>query len=207
MKSHACVVPHVEFESEIELQEVCDVLLFSYIDLVHRVVTEKIRVRGVTPATWTELERLMFGITTFDEILDEALPLVLATTKGNGVLYAHDLNTRIIRCINKHNTIFFHETTSICEEELLASLTALLFRVLISSGQSHYNAILEENFQRLVAWDAHEWLVYPRHLVGEYLCVLVEVCYKQGLFEDLVLMIVCLLGFPGSCRACCDQAK
>lgn len=193
--NHSRVVPRVRFESDVELSAKCEALLYSYTELVDRVVMEKLRDRGLSPLAWTELEKLMFGITNFDEILDEALPLVLATTRGNGALYAHDLNSRIIRCINKHNIIFFHETTSVCEAELRSSLGDLLVRMLISSAHSHYHALLEENFQRVVAWDAHEWLVCPRHKVDEYLSAVRTVGKRHALIEDLVLVILSLLGF------------
>jgi len=198
IKNHnynSLVVPRVRFESDLELSAKCEALLYSYTELVDRVVMQKLRDQGSSPLAWTELERLMFGITTFEEILDEALPLVLATTSGNGALYAHDLNSRIIRCINKHNLIFFHETTCVCEAELRGSLADLLIRMLISSAQSHYHVLLEENFERFVAWDAHEWLVCPRHKVVEYVSAVVTAGTRNALYEDLVLAILLLLGF------------
>jgi hypothetical protein len=172
----------------------CEGLLAAYVELVERVVSQKIGTGVSSPLAWTELERLMFGISTFDEILDEALPLVLATTKGNGALYAHELNACIIRCINRHNIIFFHGTTSFCEHELRGSLNELLVRVLISASRSHYHALLDENFERLVAWDGYEWLACPRELVWDYILAVVRVGEAYQLHEDLVFEIVGLLG-------------
>jgi hypothetical protein len=100
----SCVPPRVKYESEIELREACFTLLEAYVELTHRVVGERIRKRGqIRRHEWTEMDRLMLGIATFDEITEQALDLVLTSTKGNGVLYAHDLNTRIMLCINRHN--------------------------------------------------------------------------------------------------------
>lgn len=189
------VVPRVRFESGLELRAVCEGLLCAYTELVQRVVTQKLRVRGASPLAWTELERLMFGITTFDEILDEAVPLVLATTKGNGALYAHELNSCIVRSINRHNILFFHGTTSFCEDELRNSLAELLVRVLMSSTNSHYYALMTENFERLVAWDKHEWLECPRHKVAEYRLAVVLVGKDRELHEDIVEVILEMLGF------------
>lgn len=189
------VVPRVQFESECELYAVCTNLLCVYIELVQRVITDKLGERVASPLAWTELEQLMFGISTFDEILDEALPLVLLTTKGNGVLYAHELNACIVRCINRHNIIFFHGKTSFCEDELRNSLAELLVRVLVSSSNSHYHALFEENFERFVAWNMHEWLVCPRHLVAEYVFAVVALGDEYYLHDDLVLEILRLLGF------------
>lgn len=191
---YARVVPRVRFESELELREECEALLSAYTELVHRVVMEKFCVRGVSPLAWTELDRLMFGIMTFDELLEEGVPLVLATTKGNGALYAHDLNARIIRCINKHNIIFFHDARLVSESDLREGLAELLVRVFVSASHSHYHAMLDENFERFVAFDGHEWLVTPRHRVEEHVSAVVAAVAGHELHEDLVETVLQLLG-------------
>ena len=196
----SCVVPLVRFESEKELSDVCIRMLDAYIEIVHRAVSRRIRARAdLRSLEWTEMERLMLGIATFDEIVEQALPLVLVSTKGDGALYAHELNTRVMRCINRHNFTFFHETTSVCEEELLAGLSAMLWRVLITSHQSHYHALLGQNFLRCRAWDGHEWLLCPLHRVNEYEAAIRVACLPRNdsccLKEDLVQRIVELLGF------------
>jgi len=143
------------------------------------------------------MDRLMLGIATFDEITDEALPLVLASTKGNGVLYAHDLNTRVMRCINRHNFNFFHETSSLCVTSLQGSLSEMLSRVLITAHQSHYHALLQENFTTCEAWDRAQWLVSPNHRMAEFKAAIRAACTPRGpccLKEDLVLRIIELLG-------------
>lgn len=196
----SCVPPRVKYESEIELREACFALLEAYVELTHRVVGERIRTRVQTRGhEWTEMDRLMLGIATFDEITEQALALVLTSTKANGVLYAHDLNTRVMRCINRHNFNFFHETTSFSEVELHASLSAMLTRVLITSHQSHYHALLDENFKGLQAWDGVEWLVCPLHRVREFEDAIRTACTPRSraccLHEDAVLQILGLLGF------------
>lgn len=197
----SCVAPRVRFESEKELSDACMCMLDAYIELVHRAVSRRIRARAdLRSLEWTEMDRLMLGIASFDEIVEQALPLVLVSTKGDGALYAHDLNTRVMRCINRHNFTFFHETTSVCEEELLAGLSAMLWRVLITSHQSHYHALLGHNFAICRAWDGEEWLLCPRHRVGEYEAAIRAACTPENasccLNEDLVLRIVELLGVP-----------
>jgi hypothetical protein len=182
------------------MREACFRLLEAYTELTHRVVGERILTRAATQGyEWTEMDRLMLGIATFDEITEQALALVLASTKGNGVLYAHDLNTRVMRCINRHNFNFFHETSSFSEVELRASLSAMLTRVLITSHQSHYHALLEENFKGLEAWDGVQWLVCPLHRVCEYEDAIRAACTPRSrscrLHEDVVLHILGLLGF------------
>jgi hypothetical protein len=199
------VVPRVLFESQLELSEMCEGLLFAYSELVQSVITQKIASRITAPLVWTELERLMFGISTFDDILDEALPLVLATTKGNGVLYAHELNACIVRSINRHNIIFFHGTTSFCEQALRTSLGELLVRLLVTSANSHYYLMLNENFERFVAWDKHEWLVCPRHRVVDYKLAVLKVCDEYHLIHDITREILRLLGFLSESDS--NQAK
>lgn len=194
----SCVAPRVKFESEAELHDACVRLLEAYIELTHRVVTARIRSRRSAGLEWTEMDRLMLGIATFDEITDQALPLVLASTNGNGVLYAHDLNTRVMRCINRHNFNFFHETTTFCETVLKTSLSEMLSRVLVTAHQSHYHALLDENFKTCEAWDGTEWLVSPLHRVHEFQEAIRFACTPQSasccLHEDLVKQILELLG-------------
>ncbi len=90
---HRCVPPCVLYNSHIELQEMCEDLFDKYVQLTQRVVREKMRQRGSVVATWTELDRLMFDIASFDEVMDKGVYLVRKSTKWNGALYPHDLNT------------------------------------------------------------------------------------------------------------------
>jgi hypothetical protein len=188
------LVPRVRYASEEALRGVCEELLQAYTLLTHRVVSERLRARGLNALAWSELDRLMLGIASFEELIDEGLRLVLASTGGNGALYAHELNARLARCINQHNAIFFHETTSVSEPELQAGLSALLTRVLVTSAQSHYNALLGANFRKLVAWDADEWLLCPVHRVSEYKTAIVQVGAGALLQEDITLMLLEMLG-------------
>ena len=195
--THKCVVPRVRYESELALRRACEQLLFAYTELTHYVVGAKFRARGLNALSWTELDRLMLGIASFEEISDGALHLVLASTGGSGALYAHELNSRVARCINRHNEIFFHETTSVNESELRAGLAGLLARMLLTSSHSHYEALLSENFRCFVAWDSHEWLLCPRHLVCEYQKAIVDVGAAALLPYDIVLEILGFLGLRG----------
>jgi len=191
---HRCVPPCVLYNSHIELQEMCEDLFGKYVQLTQRVVREKMRERGSVVATWTELDRLMFGIASFDEVMDKGVYLVLKSTKWNGALYAHDLNTRVTRCINKHNGLFFHETTVVCETQLLNSLSEMLRRMLLTSQHSHYHALLNENFDTCVAWDGEEWLVCPRGTLCEYKSAVRSGKKLSVLHDDVVDVILALLG-------------
>ena len=62
---------------------------------------KKLRERVAFAAEWTELDRLMFGIASFDEVMDKGVYLVLRSTKWNDALYAHDLNKRITRGMSR----------------------------------------------------------------------------------------------------------
>jgi len=143
---------------------------------------------------WSELDRLMLGIASFEEVMQNGLCLVLASTKGNGVLYAHDLNARLTTCMNLHNRLFFHNTTSVSEAELQSSLDAMLGRVLLTSHNSHYHVLLDDNFKRCVAWDGEEWLVCPRHRLREYQAAVVSARTLSVLHEDVILEILAMLG-------------
>ena len=189
------LVPRVRFVSEAALRRMCDELLRAYTQLTHRVVGEKFRARGLNALAWSELDRLMLGIASFEEITDDGLRLVLASTGGSGALYAHELNARLASCINKHNAIFFHETTSVSEPELQAGLAEMLARVLVTSSHSHYHALLGANFRTLVAWDGDEWLLCPVHRVRVYQAAMLEADVGKVLPEDLFLVVLSLLGF------------
>jgi len=191
-----CVPPHVAFTSHVELRKTCEDLLGKYVQLTHRVVRRKLRERAPFAAAWTELDRLMFGIASFDEVMDKGVYLVLRSTKWNGALYAHDLNTRITRGINKHNSLFFHETTAVSETELLSSLSEMLGRMLLTAQHSHYNVLLDENFERCVAWDGEQWLVCPRGTLCEYEAAVRSAKAIAGLHDDVVGVILALLGIP-----------
>ena len=193
-KQGQCIVPRVQFQSNLELLFVCENLLHLYTELVQRVVSQKLALRDLNPLAWTELDLLMFGVSTFEDIMDEALGLVLDTTKGNGALYAHELNARIVRCINWHNVIFFHGKTSWCEGDLRNGLARLMMRILMSSASSHYHLLMDENFKSFVAWDGDAWLLCPRHLVSEYMFTITIVCERNSLHEDVVVCILRLLG-------------
>lgn len=187
--------PRVRYESLTELRSVCENLMAAYTDLTHRVLHQKIHERRQEQAlAWTELDRLMLGIASFDEVTDNGLYLLLASTKCNGALYAHDVNARLARCINTHNRLFFHETTLQDEAELHESICAMLGRMLLTSNTSHYHMLYDENFKRCVAWDNAEWLVCPQHRAKEYTAAIVSAGALSILPVDIVLLIVDLVG-------------
>jgi len=189
-----CAAPTVQYESQGELRDVCLDLLAAYVELTHRVVGEKLRARNLTGMAWTELDRLMLGIASFEEVMQTGLRLVLASTQGKGVLYAHDLNARLTTGINQHNRLFFHNTTSVSEAELHESLSAMLGRMLLTSHTSHYHVMLDDNFKRCVAWDGEEWLVCPCHRLREYQAAVLSGQTLSVLHEDVILEIIALLG-------------
>jgi hypothetical protein len=189
-----CAAPNVRYESQGELRDACLDLLSVYVELTHRVVGEALRARGLPGMAWTELDRLMLGIASLEEVVQSGLHLVLASTRGNGALYAHDLNARLTRGINQHNRLFFHRTTSLSEAELHASLSAMLGRMLLTSHNSHYHVLLDDNFKRCVAWDGDEWLLCPWHQLREYQAAVVSAQTLSVLHDDVILEILALLG-------------
>ena len=194
-KRQICTAPRVRYESLRELRSSCENLMDAYVVLTHRVVHGKIHARGKRGAlVWTELDRLMLGIASFDEVMDQGLYLLLASTKWNGALYAHDVNARVTRCINTHNRLFFHDTQSVDETELYESLSAMLGRMILTSNTSHYHMLCDENFKRCAAWDGEEWLVCPLHRLPQYKSAILSADALCVLPLDLTLMIVDLLG-------------
>lgn len=166
--------PTVEYASIEELWEMCVDLFQSYVTLTRREVDKKLATRSNRLA-WTEYDRLILGLTDFEELMEDGTPIVLESTKSRAqdrdeasTLYAQYLNRRIASSLNFSNSIFFHRTSSGDVDELHASNSYMLERILLTSSQSHFNVLRTENFVSVHSWDGDEWLLCPKHKLHEY---------------------------------------
>ena len=200
--------PTVEYASIEELWALCNVLLDAYAALTRREVEKKLATRSKGLA-WTEYDRLILGLTDFDVLMEDGLPLVLESTKahtdaarGACTRYAGNLNRRIASSLNFSNSIFFHRTSSGDAEELHASTLYMLERILLTSAQSHFQMLVKENFASLRSWDGDEWLLCPRHKLREYTLALLmsqhrrvgKDCLLYLLPEDVLIDCLQLVG-------------
>ena len=167
MSVHGAVGPEptVEYASIEELWEICLDLLHSYAKLTRREVDKKLATRS-NGLAWTEYDRLILGLTDFEEVMEDGTPIVLESTKSHAqdrdrtsTLYAQYLNRRIASSLNFSNSIFSHRTSSRDVDELHASNLYMLERILLTSVQSHFNMLRTENFVSVRSWDGDEWML------------------------------------------------
>ena len=163
----AVVPPSVQYDSIQELWQVCNELFDAYASLTRAEIDRIVSSRSNRLA-WSEYDRLMLGLASFDELTEHGLHIVLESTKWRGTLYAHDLNRRIANSLNFSNSIFFHRTSSVDVGDLHTSIFHMLERILLTSHQSHFHAMKRENFASMRNWDGEEWLVCPKHTVHAY---------------------------------------
>jgi hypothetical protein len=200
--------PTVEYASIEELWALCNVLLDAYAALTRREVDTKLATRSNSLA-WTEYDRLILGLTDFDGLMEDGMPIVLASTKAHtdgaraaGTPYARHLNRRIASSLNFSNSIFFHRTSSGDVEELHASNLYMLERILLTSAQSHFQTLVKENFASPRSWDGDEWLLCPKHKLREYTLALLmsqhrragKDCLLYLLPEDVLIDCLQLVG-------------
>lgn len=194
--------PSVEYASIEELWELCNVVLDSYAALARREVDKKLATRS-NGLAWTEYDRLVLGLTDFDELMLDGMAIVLESTKSRAdTQYAANLNRRIASSLNFCHSIFFHRTSSGDVEELHAANTYMLERILLTSAQSHFQMLVKENFVSARSWDGDEWLVCPRHKMHEYKLALLmsqhervgKDCLLHLLPEDLLIECLQLAG-------------
>ena len=200
--------PTVEYASIEELWALCNALLDAFAILTRREVNKKLATRSKRLA-WTEYDRLVLGLTDFDDLMEDGVPIVLESTKahtdgarGAGAPYAEHLNRRIASSLNFTNSIFFHRTSSGDVEELHASNLYMLERILLTSAQSHFHMLVKENFASVRSWDGDEWLLCPKHKLREYTLALFmsqheragKVCLLYLLPEDVLRHCLQLVG-------------
>lgn len=197
------VAPTVEYASMEELWALCNAALDSFATLTRREVDKKLATRSKSLA-WTEYDRLILGLTDFDELVEDGMPIVLESTKSHaeGTQYAQYLNRRIASSLNFSNSIFFHRTSSGDVEELHASNAYMLERILLTSAQSHFQMLVKENFASVRSWDGDEWLLCPKHKLHEYKVALLmsqhrrvgKDCLLYLLPEDVLIDCLQLVG-------------
>lgn len=195
--------PTVEYASIEELWALCNEAFDSLATLTRREVDKKLATRSKSLA-WTEYDRLILGLTDFDELVEDGMPIVLESTKSGaeGTQYARFLNGRIASSLNFSNSIFFHRTSSGDVEELHAANAYMLERILLTSAQSHFQMLVHENFASVRSWDGDEWLLCPKHRLHEYTVALLmsqhrrvgRDCLLYLLPEDVLIDCLQLVG-------------
>ncbi len=199
---HVLVAPSVQYESVEELSSACEQLLVWYYHAMRDAVTRRWLQRTSTPSCDA---MLMLGIATFEDALVGGVDCLRRTTKGRGGLYAHSMNTEIVREMNLTNHVYFYNIHMHALDDLMRSIVFSLRRVVLEGSSSHFARVFRENFV-CFRDDGVAWLVCPKHKVALYeLAVLMSQHGRLGSDSTLralpmdiigVLLLVCYAWRP-----------
>ena len=158
------VPPSVQYESVEELSSACEKLLAWYHAVMRDVITRRWLQRASTSSSQN---MLMLGISTFDDALVGGTERIRQTTKGRGVLYAHTMNTEVVRQMNITNNVYFYNIHMHGLEDLMRTIVFGLRRVVLEASSSHFARVYRENFV-CFRDDGVAWLTCPKHKIPEY---------------------------------------
>lgn len=191
MERHVLVAPSVQYESVEELSSVCEQLLGWYYAAMRDAVTRRWMQRTTTLSSHG---MLMLGISTFEDALVGGVDCLRRTTKGRGGLYAHSMNTEVVRQMNLTNHVYFYNIHMHGLEDLMRSIVFSLRRVVLEGSSSHFARVFRENFV-CFRDDGVAWLVCPKHKVAQYeLALLMSQHARLGSDSSLRALPVDIIG-------------
>lgn len=161
---YVLVAPSVQYECVEELASSCEELMGWYYRAMRDAITRRWMQRTSTPSTHA---MLMLGISTFEDALVGGVDCLRRTTKGTGGLYAHSMNTEIVRQMNLTNHVYFYNIHMHALEDLMRTIVFSLRRVVLEGSSSHFARVFRENFVSFRD-DGVAWLVCPKHKVAQY---------------------------------------
>lgn len=191
MERHVLVAPSVQYESVEELSSACEQLLGWYYAAMRDAVTRRWMQRTTTLSSHG---MLMLGISTFEDALVGGVDCLRRTTKGRGGLYAHSMNTEVVRQMNLTNHVYFYNIHMHGLEDLMRSIVFSLRRVVLEGSSSHFARVFRENFV-CFRDDGVAWLVCPKHRVAQYeLALLMSQHGRLGSESSLRALPVDIIG-------------
>ena len=191
MERHVLVAPSVQYESVEELSSACEQLLGWYYAAMRDAVTRRWMQRTTTLSSHG---MLMLGISTFEDALVGGVDCLRRTTKGRGGLYAHSMNTEVVRQMNLTNHVYFYNIHMHGLEDLMRSIVFSLRRVVLEGSSSHFARVFRENFV-CFRDDGVAWLVCPKHKVAQYeLALLMSQHWRLGSESSLRALPVDIIG-------------
>lgn len=191
MERHVLVAPSVQYESVEELSSACEQLLGWYYAAMRDAVTRRWMQRTTTLSSHG---MLMLGISTFEDALVGGVDCLRRTTKGRGGLYAHSMNTEVVRQMNLTNHVYFYNIHMHGLEDLMRSIVFSLRRVVLEASSSHFARVFRENFV-CFRDDGVAWLVCPKHKVAQYeLALLMSQHARLGSDSSLRALPVDIIG-------------
>lgn len=192
-QSSVLVAPYVEYDSAEELTAACEALVNIYYDILRAAIT---RIWCKRTRSGTSLHDInMMAISSFEDVLTCGVHYMKQTMKGRGGLYAHSMNSEIIRRINDTNHQYFYTLYTYSLDELLRHMQDTLADVILDGPRSHCVRVFEENFHTF-SDDAIPWLICPRNAVVDYKTALLMSQHDRlGRLSPLITLPVDVLGF------------
>jgi hypothetical protein len=167
--------PLVRYSSVEELVRLCTVVLDEYTRQVD-VVLQDIWNEKHVAKKWSEYDRLMLGIFSFEEVLEASIKKNLISTKKRGAIYACTMHREICLRLDGANREYIHSTTTPNRAHLVHVLHRVLADVVLMGCTSHLMCVLTQNFFRCRDATGDTWLICPRHKLCDYS---LAVCMSQ----------------------------
>ena len=171
-----CVqAPLVRYSSVHELVRMCSVVLDAYTSQVDAVLLDIWNEQPIAKK-WSEYDRLMLGIFSFEEVLQTQMQTTLASTKKRGAIYACTLHREICMRLNEAIREYMHSNAVPVRAHLLTALQRVLADAVPMGRTSHMMRLLAQNFCRCRDASGDPWLVCPKHKLPAYTLAL---CMSQ----------------------------
>lgn len=163
-----CVrAPLVKYSSVQELVRMCADVLDEYTRQVDTVLRDIWNEQHVTKK-WSEYDRLILGIFSFEEVLQMQIKTTLASTKNRGAIYACTMHREICMRLDTANRDYIRTTTEPDRAHLENVLHRVLADVVLMGHSSHLMRVMTQNFYRCRDATGDTWLICPRHKLSEY---------------------------------------
>lgn len=171
-----CVrAPLVRYSSVHELVRMCSMVLDAYTSQVDAVLLDIWNEQPIAKK-WSEYDRLMLGIFSFEEVLQTQMQTTLVSTKKRGAIYACTMHREICLRLDGANREYIHSTAEPDRTHLVSVLQRVLTDAVLMGRTSHLMRLLTQNFFRCTDATGDAWLICPRHKLCEYK---IAVCMSQ----------------------------
>lgn len=158
--------PLVKYSSVQELVRLCAAVLDEYTRQVDVVLREIWNEQHFT--TWSEYDRLILGIFSFEEVLQASIQKNLVSTKNRGAIYACTMHREICLRLDAANREYIHSTAAPDRAHLTKFLHGVLADAVLMGRTSHMMRLMTQNFFKCTDAIGDTWLICPRHKLCEY---------------------------------------
>jgi len=163
-----CVrAPLVKYSSVQELVRMCAEVLDEYTRQVDTVLRDIWNEQHVTKK-WSEYDRLILGIFSFEEVLQTHIKTTLVSTKNRGAIYACTMHREICMRLDTANRDYIRSTAEPDRRHLVNVLHRVLADTVLMGHSSHLMRVMTQNFFRCRDATGDTWLICPRHKLSEY---------------------------------------